>query len=110
MGRLVLPEEGINLYHVLSEIEEYYINQAMDRTKGNIQQAANLLGLHRTTLSEKLRKKGIVVPVEPIEDPEDEFTWLKVDKGYKIYYKGQYLESKRTIVQVNAYIREKMNE
>ena len=53
-----LPAEGLELKRVLAEIEADYIDQALERTSGNRNQAARLLGLNRTTLVEKLRKRS----------------------------------------------------
>jgi DNA-binding NtrC family response regulator len=54
-----LPDEGINLKKVLWDIEESLIIQALERTGGNKNKASKILGLNRTTLLEKMRKKGI---------------------------------------------------
>jgi transcriptional regulator with GAF, ATPase, and Fis domain len=53
-----LPPEGVDLYKVLAEIEDRLIREALERSGGNKNQAAKILGLNRTTLVEKLRKKG----------------------------------------------------
>ena len=53
-----LPQDGIELRQLLAQIESDYIDQALQRTDGNRNQAARLLGLNRTTLVEKLRKRG----------------------------------------------------
>ena len=52
-----LPVGGIDLKGLLAEIEDHLIAQAMDRSGGNKQQAATLLGLNRTTLVEKLARR-----------------------------------------------------
>ncbi len=57
-----LSDDGIDLQTVLRQIEAQYIQQALDQTSGNKNQAANLLGLNRTTLVEKL-KRGLLQPV-----------------------------------------------
>ena len=54
-----LPEEGIDLKHHLQELEQAFINQALEREQGVITRAAQLLGLQRTTLAEKMKKMGI---------------------------------------------------
>jgi two-component system, NtrC family, response regulator PilR len=54
-----LPEDGMNLKNVLSSIEESLIIQALDKTSGNKNQASKLLHLNRTTLIEKMKKKGM---------------------------------------------------
>src|SRR5438132_13368218 len=53
-----LPPEGVDLYKVLADIEDRLIREALERSGGNKNQAAKILGLNRTTLVEKLRKKG----------------------------------------------------
>jgi DNA-binding NtrC family response regulator len=52
-----LPIEGIDLRAAVEEFEMNLIDQALARTNGNKNQAARLLGLNRTTLVEKLRKR-----------------------------------------------------
>jgi DNA-binding NtrC family response regulator len=53
----VLPPEGVDLYAVLRELEDRLITEALDRVNGNKKQASKLLGLNRTTLVEKLKKR-----------------------------------------------------
>jgi len=53
-----LTEEGIDLNKAVEEFEHRLIDEALRRTKGNKQAAARLLGLKRTTLVAKLRRKG----------------------------------------------------
>ena len=43
----------------LEELETWAIRQALQRTGGNITQAAKLLGCVRDTLASKIKKKGI---------------------------------------------------
>jgi DNA-binding NtrC family response regulator len=52
-----LPDEGINLRDAVEAFEMSLIEQALDRTGGNKNQASILLGMNRTTLVEKLRKR-----------------------------------------------------
>ena len=54
-----LPEDGIDLKRVLSDIEDSLILQALSYTEGNKNQASKLLSLNRTTLIEKLKKKSL---------------------------------------------------
>lgn len=54
-----LPEEGIDLKNHLQELEQAFINLALEREQGVITRAAQLLGLQRTTLAEKMKKMGI---------------------------------------------------
>jgi DNA-binding NtrC family response regulator len=51
-----IPPEGLDLYAVLGDLEDRLIHEALERTQGNKNQAARVLGLNRTTLVEKLRK------------------------------------------------------
>ncbi len=55
-----LGPRGINLNHIIDDIERKLILQALDMTGGNKTRAAKLLGLNRTTLIEKMRKKGLL--------------------------------------------------
>ncbi|WP_279360875.1 sigma-54 dependent transcriptional regulator [Xanthomonas sacchari] len=54
-----LPESGLDLRGHMANIELALINEALERTQGVVAHAAQLLGLRRTTLVEKLRKYGI---------------------------------------------------
>ena len=54
---LELPEQGVRLKAVLEQIEDHFIDLALERTSHNKNQAARLLGLKRTTLVEKLKKR-----------------------------------------------------
>lgn len=56
---MVLPEAGIDLNELLDQVENALILQALNRTSGNKQKAADLLRLNRTTLVEKLKKKRL---------------------------------------------------
>ncbi|MFO7552021.1 MAG: sigma-54 dependent transcriptional regulator [Haliea sp.] len=55
----VLPEDGINLKKCLANMEVALVRQALRRTGGVVAHSAQLLGLQRTTLVEKLKKYGI---------------------------------------------------
>ncbi|MBD66409.1 MAG: hypothetical protein CME62_14455 [Halobacteriovoraceae bacterium] len=54
-----LPEDGVDLKRVLSDIEDSLILQALKHTGGNKNQASKLLSLNRTTLIEKMKKKHL---------------------------------------------------
>ncbi|MCS6924353.1 MAG: sigma 54-interacting transcriptional regulator [Candidatus Binatia bacterium] len=54
-----LPPEGVDLDSLLQEIENRLILEALARTRGNKTLAAELLCLNRTTLVERLRKRGL---------------------------------------------------
>ncbi len=52
-----LPLEGMHLDRYIEELENELIRQALDRTHNNKSQASKLLGMNRTTLVEKLKKR-----------------------------------------------------
>ena len=54
-----LPDAGIDLREHIAQIELNLIRDALDRAGGVVAHAAQLLGLRRTTLVEKLRKYGV---------------------------------------------------
>ncbi len=51
---------GMNLNAQVRELEGHLINEALRRTGGNKQAAAQLLGLKRTTFTAKLRRCGVI--------------------------------------------------
>ena len=57
-----IPEEGINLKKIVEEFEKELLLEALEKTGWVKNKAANLLGLNRTTLVEKLKKMKIVTP------------------------------------------------
>ena len=52
----VLPEEGVNLKDLLAELEIGMIRQALEMQDGVVARAADMLGMRRTTLVEKMKK------------------------------------------------------
>ncbi len=52
-----LPDDGLDLRTAVEQFEMSLIDQALERTGGNKNQASILLGMNRTTLVEKLRKR-----------------------------------------------------
>jgi transcriptional regulator with PAS, ATPase and Fis domain len=62
--RPALGEDGLDLNSAVEEFENRLIEEALRRTKGNKQAAARLLGLKRTTLVAKLRRRKGVDPDE----------------------------------------------
>jgi two-component system, NtrC family, response regulator PilR len=54
-----LPDHGLDLKRTISDLEDSLIAQALDRTGGNKNQASRLLQMNRTTLIEKMKKKGM---------------------------------------------------
>jgi len=63
--RMVLPEKGLDLKAIVSAFENHLIDQALARTEGNKNRASDLLSMNRTTLVEKLRKRGMIKPLKP---------------------------------------------
>jgi len=59
---------GVDFNDVIDRLETKLILQALDRTGWNKNQAARLLGLNRTTLIEKIKKKGLESQA-PVADP-----------------------------------------
>lgn len=54
-----LPPEGLNLKEMLAELEVDMIRQALEAQTGVVARAADMLGMRRTTLVEKMRKYNI---------------------------------------------------
>ncbi len=59
-----ISDDGIDMKQMLSELEDRLIINALKRCGGVKNQAAKLLGLKRTTLIEKMKKKNITYPVD----------------------------------------------
>ncbi|HEY6368864.1 MAG TPA: sigma-54 dependent transcriptional regulator [Candidatus Binatia bacterium] len=64
-AQVVLPSEGVDLDGFLEKIENGFIQQALQRSRGNKTLAAELLKLNRTTFIERLRKKGMLQSTRP---------------------------------------------
>ena len=58
-GSGVLPEEGIELKEYLAELEISLITQALERYDYVVARAAEILGVRRTTLVEKMKKYNL---------------------------------------------------
>jgi transcriptional regulator with PAS, ATPase and Fis domain len=69
MAPVSLPNEGVDLDGILEKIEDGFIQQALERSRGNKTLAAELLNLNRTTFIERLRKKGMLQPTRPASLP-----------------------------------------
>ncbi|MBU3843886.1 MAG: hypothetical protein H9847_03310 [Candidatus Anaerobiospirillum pullicola] len=54
-----LSPDGVNLRGMIKNIEISMIKQALVQTNGVVAKAAEVLGLRRTTLIEKMKKYGI---------------------------------------------------
>jgi two-component system response regulator RegA len=53
-----LPDIGVDLYASLEHVEDRLIREALARSGGNKERAAKWLKLNRTTLVEKLKRRG----------------------------------------------------
>jgi sigma-54 specific flagellar transcriptional regulator A len=53
------PDEGLDLNQIIGNLERALITRALERSEGVRSKAAQLLGLNRTTLIEKIKKMGI---------------------------------------------------
>lgn len=63
--RMVLPQTGLDLKEIVDAFENHLVDQALARTGGNKNRASELLSMNRTTLVEKLRKRGMIIPAKP---------------------------------------------
>jgi DNA-binding NtrC family response regulator len=54
-----VPAGGLSFREVVDDFESDLIRQAMEQSRGTKNRAAQLLGLNRTTLLEKIKKKGL---------------------------------------------------
>ena len=50
-----VPDHGLDFEQTVNQFERSILRQALEKTSGNKKQAADMLGLKRTTLSAKLR-------------------------------------------------------
>jgi DNA-binding NtrC family response regulator len=58
----IVPPTGLSLNGAIEELETDLILQALEHTQWNKNKAAQLLGLNRTTLLEKIKKRGLTPP------------------------------------------------
>lgn len=54
-----IPDDGLNFNELVNRYESKLIRLALDKTNWNKKAAAKLLNLNRTTLVEKIKKKGL---------------------------------------------------
>ena len=59
-----IPPEGIDFNQLVDHYETHLITVALEKTHWNKKAAARLLGLNRTTLVEKIKKKGLESQIE----------------------------------------------
>jgi transcriptional regulator with GAF, ATPase, and Fis domain len=67
---MTLPSAGVDFNALVAEYENKLISLALSQTDGNKKAAAKLLGLNRTTLVEKIKKKGLEAKVEVSSDTD----------------------------------------
>jgi DNA-binding NtrC family response regulator len=70
--RMALPKTGVDLKAVVAAFENHLIDQALAKTKGNKNRASELLRMNRTTLVEKLRKRGMIIPAKNRRGDDEE--------------------------------------
>lgn len=75
----VLPSFGVDFNALVDSYENKLIETALSQTGGNKKAAAKLLGLNRTTLVEKIKKKGLESRIEVTSVFEDTSFVLKTD-------------------------------
>src|SRR6186713_1512678 len=55
-SEVIFPADGVEMERLVSDFEHALIRRALERTRGNKRQAADLLHVKRTTLIEKLKR------------------------------------------------------
>ncbi|MCB9030572.1 MAG: sigma-54-dependent Fis family transcriptional regulator [Deltaproteobacteria bacterium] len=63
-----IPEDGIDFNELINDYEKQLITTALEKTGGNKKAAAKLLNLNRTTLVEKIKKKGLNSSIEVLRE------------------------------------------
>ncbi|OFZ21060.1 MAG: hypothetical protein A2X94_06940 [Bdellovibrionales bacterium GWB1_55_8] len=71
--KMALPSDGLDLKSIVAAFENHLVDQALARTNGNKNRASELLQMNRTTLVEKLRKRGMIIPLEKTRESLDAF-------------------------------------
>jgi transcriptional regulator with GAF, ATPase, and Fis domain len=71
-GEVNIPEGGVNFNELVDRYETQLITLALDKTGGNKKAAARLLQLNRTTLVEKIKKKGLAAHIEVQQDAAED--------------------------------------
>lgn len=64
LADFTLPQRGVDFNTLIDNYENKLISTALNQTGGNKKAAAKLLGLNRTTLVEKIKKKGLEAKIE----------------------------------------------
>ncbi len=65
-----VPSSGVSFKDLVDRFETDLISQALDKTSWNKNKAAKMLGLNRTTLLEKIKKKKLPSPDSNSEDQD----------------------------------------
>lgn len=66
-----IPEDGLDFNSAVDQFENQLILRALEKTGWNRNQAAMMLKLNRTTLVEKIKKKGLRPPGDLTLDPQN---------------------------------------
>jgi len=61
-GATVGAPAGVNPWRSLRQVEREHIEIVLDELKGDVRQAAKVLGLSRSALYQKIRNHGLVIP------------------------------------------------
>ncbi len=69
-----IPDDGLDFNSAVDQYENSLILRALEKTGWNRNQAAMLLRLNRTTLVEKIKKKGLRPPADMVVDNSDDKT------------------------------------
>ena len=69
-----IPNSGISFNSAVDAYENSLLTKALQKTNWNKKQAASLLNLNRTTLIEKIKKKGLKSPYDKELSLEDSIT------------------------------------
>lgn len=77
-----IPEDGLDFNKMVDNFENRLIGLALEKTGGNKKAAAKLLRLNRTTLVEKIKKKGLDKQIEVIVEDGASFDAGDDDESY----------------------------
>jgi DNA-binding NtrC family response regulator len=79
LSNLTIPTSGVNFNELVDTYASTLISSALSQTGGNKKAAAKLLGLNRTTLVEKIKKKGLESRIEVLALGDDDGE--KIERG-----------------------------
>lgn len=69
-----IPPEGLDFNELVNDFEVRLISLALEKTNWNKKAAAELLRLNRTTLVEKIKKKGLAQNIEVLVEDDARFS------------------------------------